>query len=87
MPKLGIAVEIAGVGHVLPIWGEEALVKRKLADAKKKKMILGSSLKLIRIICPHRHMSQKIEREAWKGLKKVLDKLSTSNKKYFEIEV
>jgi len=87
LPKLMVAIEVDGVGHVLPIWGEEALVKRKLADEKKKKMILGSSLKLIRIICPHRHTSQKIERDAWNGLKNVLNQLDVSNETYFEVSI
>jgi very-short-patch-repair endonuclease len=47
---MGIAIEIDGPSHFLPVWGEEVLNKNKKYDQKKEGLIIGKGWKLIRII-------------------------------------
>ena len=46
---MGIAIEIDGPSHFLPVWGEDALKKNISYDQKKQGLILGRGLTLIRI--------------------------------------
>jgi len=50
LPTMGIAIEIDGPSHFLPVWGEEVLNKNKKYDQKKEGLIIGKGWKLIRII-------------------------------------
>lgn len=49
LPNMGIAIEIDGPSHFLPVWGEDALQKNINYDQKKQGLILGKGLTLIRI--------------------------------------
>jgi hypothetical protein len=49
LPTMGIAIEIDGPSHFLPVWGEDALQKNINYDQKKQGLILGKGLTLIRI--------------------------------------
>jgi very-short-patch-repair endonuclease len=49
LPNMGIAIEIDGPSHFLPVWGEDALQKNISYDQKKQGLILGKGLILIRI--------------------------------------
>ena len=50
MPTLNIAIEVDGVSHFEPVWGEDALKRNKGYDNKKTGLILGKGLVLIRVI-------------------------------------
>ena len=49
LPNMGIAIEIDGPSHFLPVWGEDALQKNIDYDQKKQGLILGKGLILIRV--------------------------------------
>lgn len=49
LPTMGIAIEIDGPSHFLPVWGEDALQKNINYDQKKQGLILGKGLILIRV--------------------------------------
>jgi len=49
LPKLGIALELDGPSHFLPIFSEEALKKTMLSDAKKTGILISNGLKIIRV--------------------------------------
>ena len=49
IPSMGVAIEIDGPSHFLPVWGEDALKKNQTYDNKKTGLILGKGWVLIRI--------------------------------------
>lgn len=49
LPTMGIAIEVDGPSHFLPVWGEDALQKNITYDQKKQGLIVGKGLTLIRI--------------------------------------
>lgn len=50
LPKLNVAIEVDGLSHFEPVWGEDTLKKNQKYDNKKTGLILGKGLVLIRII-------------------------------------
>lgn len=50
LPKLNVAIEVDGLSHFEPVWGEDTLKKNQSYDNKKTGLILGKGLVLIRII-------------------------------------
>lgn len=87
IPRMGIAIELDGPAHFFPVWGEETLAKRVLADKRKTELILGSGLKLIRVKYFNSHVSQKLEREMCTKVLAVLKDKKALKKNYIEIEV
>lgn len=49
LPTMGVAIEVDGPSHFLPVWGDNALKKNIKYDQKKEGLILGKGLKLIRV--------------------------------------
>lgn len=49
LPEVKTAIEIDGPGHFLPIWGEEKLVKQKIADTAKQGILINNGYVIIRI--------------------------------------
>lgn len=45
----GIAIEIDGPSHQLPIWGEDKLARTKEIDNRKDNLLLGAGFRIIRI--------------------------------------
>ena len=45
----GIAIEIDGPSHQLPIWGEDKLERTRIIDKRKDDLLLGANLRIIRI--------------------------------------
>lgn len=50
LPNLNVAIEVDGLSHFEPVWGEDTLKRNKKYDNKKSGLILGKGLVLIRII-------------------------------------
>lgn len=50
LPTLNIAIEVDGLSHFEPVWGEDTLKRNQKYDNKKTGLILGKGLVLIRII-------------------------------------
>lgn len=50
LPKLNVAIEVDGLSHFEPVWGDDALKRNKKYDNKKTGLILGKGLVLIRVI-------------------------------------
>ena len=49
LPTLNVAIEVDGLSHFEPVWGEETLNRNRGYDNKKTGLILGKGLVLIRI--------------------------------------
>jgi very-short-patch-repair endonuclease len=76
--KLGVAVEVDGPSHFLPIWGPDTLAKNQQADAQKDGLLLGMGFCVIRIQQKH-SLSEKYKRDI---LQELLGRLETINKKF-----
>jgi len=50
LPNLNVAIEVDGLSHFEPVWGEDSLKRNKKYDNKKSGLILGKGLVLIRVI-------------------------------------
>lgn len=53
LPTMGIAIEVDGPSHFLPVWGDDTLNKNIKYDKKKSGLIIGKGLYLIRIKQTH----------------------------------
>jgi very-short-patch-repair endonuclease len=49
LPEVKTAIEIDGPGHFMPIWGEEKLMKQKIADTAKQGILINNGYVIIRI--------------------------------------
>jgi very-short-patch-repair endonuclease len=49
LPEVGFAIEIDGVSHHQPVWGEEVLQKTQLADSKKNGELLNNGISVVRV--------------------------------------
>ena len=85
LPKPKVAIEVDGIAHFEPIWGEEYLAKRQAADLEKTGLILSLGLIFIRIKQTKKSMSDKRMRDVLTDILKVLDEGGES--RLVEIEV
>lgn len=72
LPTMNVAIEVDGLSHFEPVWGEDALKKNKSYDNKKTGLILGKGLVLIRII-QKKDFSKARARVVYQELKTILD--------------
>lgn len=49
LPTLGVAIEVDGISHDKPIWGNKALSRTKKSDQQKDGLILQNGMIIIRI--------------------------------------
>ena len=75
LPKIGVAIEVDGLSHFEPIWGEETLQKNKQADHTKAGLLLNAGAILIRVQCTKKTMSQKYQRDILLNILETLEKL------------
>lgn len=64
LPEKGIAIEIDGPSHSLPIWGEDRLLKTRRADLEKNGLINNMGFHIIRVKQSANIVSQHTERTA-----------------------
>lgn len=50
LPKLNVAIEVDGLSHFEPVWGQDALKRNQGYDNRKTGLILGKGLVLIRVV-------------------------------------
>ena len=75
LPKIGVAIEVDGLSHFEPIWGEETLEKNKQADHTKAGLLLNAGAILIRVQCIKKTISQKYQRDILANILETLEKL------------
>lgn len=76
LPKMNVAIEVDGVSHFEPVWGEDSLKRNKKYDNKKTGLILGKGMVLIRIIQKKDYSKSRGE-YMYQELKNVLDNIKT----------
>lgn len=74
LPTLNVAIEVDGLSHFEPVWGEDALKRNKGYDNKKTGLILGKGLVLIRVI-QKKDFSKSRARVIYDELKIILDNI------------
>ena len=62
LPEKRVAIEVDGIAHFEPIWGEEYLQKRRSADLQKTGLVLQLGLVFIRIKQTSKSLSEKKKR-------------------------
>jgi very-short-patch-repair endonuclease len=78
LPKLNVAIEVDGLSHFEPVWGQQTLNRNKTYDNKKTGLILGKGLVLVRI----KQLKDFSPSRASKIYSKLLDVLSSIQKEY-----
>jgi very-short-patch-repair endonuclease len=49
LPKLAIAIEVDGISHLEPIWGEKSFLRNQQADMAKNGLLISYGITLIRL--------------------------------------
>lgn len=91
LPDLNTAIEIDGISHFEPIWGDKALKKQQQADTVKSGLILSSGFVMLRIkqICKTASNAKMYDTldAVLKELKKIENDFPKEGKRYIEVEV
>lgn len=80
IPELTTVIEIDGLSHFEPIWGQEAFVRTQSADNRKNGLLLNNGYILIRLKCKFKHLSQFIINQSTKI---ILEELALIKKEAF----
>jgi very-short-patch-repair endonuclease len=91
LPDLNVVIEIDGISHFEPIWGEEAFAKQQRADAVKSGLILSKGFVMLRIKQTCKTVSQVKMTDTLSCILMEIDKIKTKfpekSKRLIEIEV
>lgn len=79
LPEEQIVIEVDGLSHLEPIWGEESFKRTKKSDAQKEGLLIGNGYVVIRIQ-QTKDLSQKIMRDAATKLLTKLRELTVNGK-------
>ena len=73
-PDLKIAIQINGIFHFEPIYGQDKLDKIKLLDKEKRIKCKENNIKLFEINCAFdKYLNKKIQVERWLQVKEILE--------------
>ena len=75
IPSIKTAIEIDGLSHFEPIWGEEALLKTQSADDRKMGLLLVNGYVMLRIKCMNNHLSDYLIRECVRIVTEEINKI------------
>jgi very-short-patch-repair endonuclease len=91
LPDYGIAIEIDGPAHFLPIWGDEKLHNHEKKDLHKNSILLRSGFTVLRVKCMTKNVSKTKMIEAYEKIKKEIEDIKNNPKQkhneLIEIEV
>ena len=76
-----IVIEIDGISHYEPIWGDEALEKQQASDNKKNSILISKGAYVIRLINYSKSMSDTKIKNAYKLIKTEIDNIRGENHK------
>ena len=86
LPDLKLVIEIDGISHFEPVWGEDRLRKHQASDTKKASMLLSSGYNVLRVKQLTKTLSDKKKRDTLKSIIEVLGSFSLTTSKLVEIE-
>lgn len=78
LPKMGVAIEVDGPSHFLPIWGNKTLQRNKKSDNDKNSLLLSRGMYVIRIK-QDGYLSDKFKRDTVAKLVETLEKISKND--------
>lgn len=91
LPDLNMVIEIDGISHFEPIWGEDVLKKQQKADDIKAGLILSLGYVMVRVkqICKTASLAKKNDTldAILKMIDGVKDKFPEEGKRFIELEI
>lgn len=91
LPALKAIIEVDGLSHFEPIWGEEKLRKQIKSDMEKNGLVLSKGFVMIRIKHLHYNLTyankEKLKNAIIDILRDIEDKYPEESKRYIEIEL
>jgi very-short-patch-repair endonuclease len=78
LPKNNVVIEVDGMSHFEPVWGQKAFQRNKKADAEKSGLVLSRGLVLIRIKNTQTTLSEKYKRDILSKLLITLENIKQS---------
>jgi len=91
IPALKAIIEVDGLSHFEPIWGEEKLRKQIKSDMEKNGLVLSKGFVMIRIKHLHYNLTyankEKLKHSILDILKKIEYKYPEESQRYIEIEL
>lgn len=79
IPKLILAIEINGIFHYQPIYGETKLQSINANDDRKRELCLEKKINLITIPCLDKYINKKIQERYWEMVNKIISGRLDSN--------
>ena len=85
----GVAVELDGPHHFLPIFGEERLEKTMKFDAAKNGTLISMGLAIIRVKCLYKNLTEKMKRDTLSLIVDTINKIKSGEitSKLVEVEL
>ena len=74
LPNKKVAIEILGISHFEPIWGEEYLEKRRWIDKEKAEIFLNCGITFIQVKNTVKNLSEKKKRSLLVSIQETLEK-------------
>lgn len=84
IPSLNTVIEINGIAHYRPVWGEEVLQRTRASDKEKQGLLLVAGFAFIEIVDMSDRISFAQMQDIWDQLKTILLKISSTHLKYHE---
>lgn len=84
LPELHTVIEVNGVAHYKPVWGDDVLKSTQASDKEKQGLLLVAGFTFIEIADHSDKISQAQMADIWDQLKTVLLKISTTHLHYHE---
>jgi very-short-patch-repair endonuclease len=89
LPELSTAIEVDGLSHFAPIWGEENFRRNMLADQKKLGLLISLGIKVIRVKNTRNSLTLVMMRRTIDMVLQAVEQIEngTLEKKLIELEV
>lgn len=91
LPELNVAVEVDGISHFEPVWGEDKLRKQQRADREKNGLLLRNGKAVIRLKQRKKNLSlydqEALKERLLEALKPLQKRLPPKAKRLIEIEL
>lgn len=81
LPSDNIVIEIDGISHYEPIWGEDSLAKQQASDNKKNSLLVSKGVYVIRLINYAKSLSETKMKNAYKLIKLALGEIKLEDSK------
>ncbi len=86
LPDLKLVIEIDGISHFEPVWGEDRLRKHQASDTKKASMLLSGGYNILRVKQMTKTLSDKKKRDTLRAILEAIEKFSLTTSQLIEIE-